>query len=285
MAQYNFSSDWDRFFEELGANLSNRQTFEKEYDSICRKARGMEYDNQIDSACYYYMATVLCYLFYDDPGNPNDDRKWAVDMGKSSIKKALDLLPDDEEFLSLLLVFDLLDLQYFDESSINLKSLFQKVQFIKRRCPHIESIENTLINNDFLRKWFNDALGAVLGPMLYCKNMDEDKQLKIECASELISSSNTLYKMAAYESLADAYFDLGNYEESQRYALLGKDLLGSLSEYNHDDMLQRLWGICWHIYAKCQEEFGDKDFAMALFEKEMSLGIPWYEKELNTKNE
>ena len=280
MAQCNFSSDWNLFFDKLDSYLNNRKNFEKEYNSICQKAYNLKYENQTDSACYYYMAAVLCYFYCDDSDNTKSNREWAVSSGKSAIRSALNMLQDDEEFKTLSFVFDLLKLEDFDESSINLRSLYQKIQSIKKRCPHIESIENTLIKNEALREWFDVAYNALLRTMLFCNSMDGDKDLKIDCASELKNSSDTYNRMTAYVSLADAYFDMGNYKESQRYAILGKDLLGTLSEYDDEDFLQNLWGFCWWIYAKCQEKFGEIEFSLSLHEKGSALGIPLCKKDM-----
>lgn len=281
MAQYNFSEDWNRFFDGLETRIANRQTLEKEYNAIFRKARSIEYDNSTDSACYYYMAAILCYFFYDNTDNPDDDKYWAIDMGKTAINSATRLLQDDEEFKVLYFVFELLGfLEKIDESLISPQSLLKKVQSINQLCPHIESIENTLIKNEALRDWFNDAYYFVLYLMLVSGKLEDDIDLKIEYASELKNGSTSYNKIVAYTSLADAYFDKGDYSEAQRYAILGKDILGSLSEYDDDDSMQKYWGFCWYLYAKCQKEVGDMDFALTLLEKGVLLGIPLCKKEL-----
>ena len=283
MAQYNFSSDWDQFFDKLDLSLSNRQNFEKEYNSICRKAKNQEYDNPNSSACYYYMAAVLCYFYYD--GNSDiseDEKKQAFGMGESAIKTALSLL-EDEEFLTMSLVFELFGLQrkIIDSSSAP-KSIYKKLQSIKQACPPIESIENALIKNEALREWFNNAYYEVLLMLLVLEReeMEANLELKEQCASELKNSSGLYDQIVAYAYLADALFDMGKYSEAQRYAVLGKDLLGTLPKYDNDDNTHFYWGMCWCIYARCQEENGEMDYAMSLIEKGISIGIPWCEKEL-----
>lgn len=281
MAQYNFSEDWDQFFDKLDSYLDNRQNFEKEYNSICRKAKNQEYDNPNSSACYYYMAAVLCYLYYDNPDTSSDETDRIVEMGGFAIKAALDLLHEDEEFLVLSLAFEVLELiQKIDDAKETPKFIFKKLHSIEQICPPIESIENTLIKNEALRKWFNEAYDDVLYNLLVQKNMELDLGFKVECASELKSSSSIANQLVAYAYLADALFNMGNYAEAQRYAVLGKDILGSISEYNNDDFGDFYWGMCWSIYARCQEEAGDIDFAITLLEKGAALGIPWCKKEI-----
>lgn len=280
MAQYNFSADWEQFFDGLNTRITNRQTFEREYNTILRKARSIEYDNATDAACYYYMAAILCYMFYDHPDNSEVDKYWAVDMGKSAIKNASRLLQDDEEFKTMSLVFELAGLlKTIDESSISPHSVLQKIQSINQQCPHIESMENTLIKNEALREWFNDAYYFVLYLMLASGKTEDNLDLKIEYALELKNGPTEYDKIVAYAGLADACFDKGDYSEAQRYAILGKDVLGDLSEYDNDDTSHFYWGICWSVYARCQEEAGDMDFAITLIEKGAALGIPWCVKE------
>lgn len=276
MAQYNFSEDWDQFFDKLDSSLSNRQNFEKEYNSICRKAKNQEYDNPNSSACYYYMAAILCQFYYnEDPERPQSEKEWAVELGRNAIRFAREKMPDDEEFKTLSLIFELLTAKH---NMHNATSLSRKLQSIKRECPHIETIEETLIKPEALRDWFENAYNEILFDLLFDGKVEDDLKLKAELSKELISSPNEVDKELAYAYLADALFDMGNYKEAERYAIMGKDLRGNLQEYNHENDL--FWGMCWSIYARCQEEAGDMDYAMTLIEKGASLGIPWCEKEL-----
>lgn len=275
MAQYNFSADWERFFDGMATRITNWQTIEKEYNTILRKARSIENDNPTDAACYYYMAAILCYLFYDHPDNTDDEKHWAVDFGKSAIKNALRLLQDDEEFKTMSLVFDLL---FLKQNRQDIPSLFRKLKSIKIECPHIESMEGTLIKTEALRDWFNNAYYDTIYEILFNWEVEDDLKLKEGLAKELINSSNQIDQEVGYANLADALFDMGNYQEAERYAILGKDLYGNLSAYDHGKHF--FWGMCWCIYARCQEEAGDMDFAMTLIEKGASLGIPWCMKEL-----
>lgn len=276
MAQYNFSADWDQFFDKLDSYLNNRQNFEKEYNSICRKAKNQEYDNPNSSACYYYMAAILCQFYYnEDPERPQSEKEWAVELGRNAIRSAREKMPDDEEFKTLSLIFELLTTK---QNMHNATSLSRKLQSIKRECPHIETIEEALIKPEALRDWFENAYNEILFDLLFEGKVEDDLKLKAELSKELISSPNEVDKELAYACLADALFDMGNYKEAERYAIMGKDLRGNLQEYNHENDL--FWGMCWSIYARCQEEAGDMDYAMTLIEKGASLGIPWCEKEL-----
>ena len=79
MAQYNFSEDWNRFFDNIDSYLISRQNFEKEYNSIYRKAKNQEYSNTNSAACYYYMAAVLCHFYYYElEENHDSDKNYAV---------------------------------------------------------------------------------------------------------------------------------------------------------------------------------------------------------------
>lgn len=281
--QYSFSEDWNRFFDKLDSYLSSRQNFEKEYNSICRKAKNQEYDNPNSSACFYYMAAVLCYFYYDEDSNISEDEKILIfGMGESAIKTALSLLKD-EEFFTMSLVYELIGLQRkIIDSSSTPEFVYKKLQSIKQTCPPVESIENTLIKNEALREWFNNAYYEVLLMLLVLEReeMEANLELKAQCATELKNSSGLYDQMVAYAYLADALFDMGKYSEAQRYAVLGKDLLGTLPNYDNDDSTHFYWGMCWCIYARCQEEAGEMEYAMTLIEKGASLGIPWCVKEL-----
>lgn len=276
MAQSNFSADWDQFFDKLDSSLSSRQNFEKEYNSICRKAKKQEYDNPNSSACYYYMAAILCQFYYnEDSERTQSEMEWAVELGRNAIRSAREKMPDDEEFKTLSLIFELLALK---QNMQDVQSLSRKLQSIKRECPHIETIKESLIKPEALQNWFTSAYYDILFELLANCKVEDDLELKAELSKELISSPNEVDQEVAYANLADALFDMGNYKEAERYAIMGKDLRGTLSEYNHDHDF--LWGMCWCIYARCQEEAGDMDFAMTLIEKGASLGIPWCEREL-----
>jgi hypothetical protein len=276
MDQYNFSEDWNRFFDNVDSYLISRQSFEKEYNSICRKAKNQEYSNTSSAACYYYMATVLCrFYYYEIEENSNSDKEYAVELGKKAIQSARRFLNEDEEFKTMSLIFDLLFLKHNRQ---DIPGLFRKLQSIKIECPPIESMEETLIKTEALRDWFNNAYYDTIFEILFNWEVEDDLKLKEGLAKELINSSNQFDQEVGYANLADALFDMGNFQEAERYAILGKDLYGNLSEYDHSK--QFYWGMCWHIYAKCQRETGDIDFAMALFEKGASLGIPWCEKDL-----
>ena len=182
---------------------------------------------------------------------------------------------EDEEFITMSLIFDLLFLKHNRQ---DIPGLFRKLQSIKKECPPIESMEETLIKTEALRDWFNNAYYDTIFEILFNWEVEDDLKLKEGLAKELINSSNQFDQEVGYANLADALFDMGNYQEAERYAILGKDIYGNLSEY--DQSKHFYWGMCWHIYAKCQREAGDMDFAMALFEKGASLGIPWCAKEL-----
>lgn len=275
MEQYDFSKDWDRFFDELDSFIASRKDLEKEYNSICRKARNQEYSNPSSAACYYYMAAVLCYVFYDDLNNQDSDRDRSVELGKTAIRSACRILNEDEEFKVMSLVFELIILKQNRQDAQNLSL---ELQSIKTECPHIESIEGSLIQTEALQDWFNKVYYEVPFEVLINREAEEDLDLKAELARMLINSSNQIDQEVGYANLADALFDMGSYKEAERYAIMGKDLYGNLSEYNHGKHL--FWGICWCIYARCQEEAGDIDFAMTLIEKGASLGIPWCEREL-----
>ena len=271
-----FGTDWNRFFDNLDSYLNGRQILESEYNTICRKAQNQKYDNPNASACYYYMASVLCYLFYDNTDNSIVDREYAVLLGKSSINSAKQLLQDDDEFKTLSLVFELLDLV---KSESNPQAIFQKLLEIRRKCPSIESIENTLIKNESLREWFDDAYYDILFTKLAEEALENDLELKAKYAKELTNSSNEFFQIFAHAFLADALYDEGKYGEAKRYAKLGMDIV-ALSEYDHDDGMSRCWGMCWTIYARSQEKLGDMNDALDMFDKGASLGIPWCKQDL-----
>jgi len=276
MAQYNFSADWDQFFDKLDSYLNSRQNFEREYNSICRKAKSQEYDNPNSSACYYYMAAILCQFYYnEDSERPQTEMEWAVELGSNAIRSTRKIMPDDEEFKTLFLVFELHTLKH---NTQDVQSLSRKLQSIKRECPHIETIEESLIKPEALQDWFGNAYYELLFGILLEGKVEDDLKLKAEISKELLSSPSEIDQEVAYANLADALFDMGNYKEAERYAIMGKDLRGNVTEYDNDEHF--FWGMCWSIYARCQEKDGDMDYAMTLIEKGASLGIPWCEKEL-----
>lgn len=221
------------------------------------------------------MAAVLCYVFYDDLNNQDSDRDRSVELGKTAIRSACRILNEDEEFKVMSLVFELIILKQNRQDAQNLSL---ELQSIKTECPHIESIEGSLIQTEALQDWFNKVYYEVPFEVLINGEAEEDLDLKAELARMLINSSNQIDQEVGYANLADALFDMGSYKEAERYAIMGKDLYGNLSEYNHGKHL--FWGICWCIYARCQEEAGDIDFAITLLEKGAALGIPWCKKEI-----
>ena len=272
-----FGSNWDAFFENVDSHLDNRQNFEKEYNAICRKARSQNYDNSIEASAYYYMASVLCYFYYDNTDNTEADKEYAIMLGKSSINSAKQLQRDDEEFKTLSFVFEMLDLA---KRESNVRSLFQKLHEIKNKCPLIENIKNTLIKNEALREWFDNAYYDILFDKLAeGGDIEKDLEMKAQYAMELKNSSNEFFQLFAHAFLADALYDEGKYNESKRYAKLGMDI-SIMSDYDHEDGLKRCWGMCFTIYARSQEKLGNMDDALEMFEKGASMGIPWCKQDM-----
>ncbi len=161
----------------------------------------------------------------------------------------------------------------------NPQTLFQKLLEIKRKSPSIESIENTLIKNEGLREWFDDAYYEILFTKLAEEALESDLEVKAKYAKELTNSSNEFFQIFAHAFLADALYDDGKYGEAKRYAKLGMDIV-ALTEYNHDDGMNRGWGMCWTIFARSQEKLGDMNDALEMFKKGASLGIPWCKQDL-----
>lgn len=274
-----FWTDWDLFFDNIDSYLSDRQSLENEYNNSCRKARKQVNRNPNASACYFYMASVLCYFFYDDSEKTENDREYALELGKSAINSAKQLLRDDEEFKTFSLIYEMLDMAQNEHDVYN---GFQKLQLIKSSCPSIESLTNTLIKNEALRKWFDNAYYE----FLFIKMVDEGKclekdiDLKAKYARELTNSPDDFMRLFAHAFLSDALYDGGKYDEAKRYAKVGMDILGVLTDYDHDDILNRNWGICFTVYARSQEKVGELKDAIELYEQGAALGIPWCKQDL-----
>ena len=274
-----FWTDWDLFFDNIDSYLSNRQSLEDEYNNSCRKARKQVNRNPNASACYYYMASVLCYFFYDDSEKPKNDREYALELGKSAINSAKQMLQDDGEFKTLSLVYEMLDLTQKEHDVYN---GFQKIQTIKNTCPRIETLSNTLIKTEALKEWFDKAYYDFLSTKLFEEEevFERDIKLKAMYASELTNSSDDFLRLFAYAFLADALYDEGNFIDAKRYAKFGMDILDVLTDYNHNDIINRFWGMCFTIYARSQEKVGELKDAIELYTRGAALGIPWCNQDL-----
>ena len=265
-----FFTNWQLFSESIETYLQDQREVELVCEEIRRKISRIEYSNQNEASYYAFMGSILCYFFYDKT-TLDSDLVWACKNGKRFIKMALKYRPQDEEFKVLSFTFDLIELS---QTECDVQSYFDATQYINRQCPAIESISDTLIKNDFLRDWYNTAYYMALYKLSWESDVDYNISLKIEVATALKNSSAELFQLMALYMLADANYDMGNFGEAERYAILGKDRLGNINEYQHTDTSHFLWGLCWTIYAQCQEKAGDIDFAFTLYEKGANLGIP-----------
>lgn len=274
-----FGNDWDLFFNNIDSYLSDRQSFENEYNNSCRKARKQVNRNPNISACYYYMASVLCYFFYDDSEKTENDREHALELGKSAINSAKQLLQDDEEFKTFLLIYEMLDMTQKERDVYN---GFKKIQVIKNTCPHIETLSNTLIKTEALKEWFDKAYYDFLFEMMIdeMECLENDVDLKAMYSMELTNSPDEYLRLFGHAFLSDALYDGSKYYEAKRYAKLGMDMLGVLTDYNHEDGMNRLWGMCFTTYARSQEKVGELKDALELYEQGATLGIPWCQKDI-----
>lgn len=272
-----FSTNWQLFIENVESYSQERKKAESISENIQRKICYLEYTNPNEASCYAFMGSVLCYLFYENT-TTESGRVWARQNGKKYIRMALKHRPQDEEFKVLSYTFDLIELAQIES---NVKKFFDTTQRINKQCPAIESISDSLINNDFLRDWYNTAYYQALYKLSWEHDVDYNTPLKIEVATALKSSSFELAQLMALFMLADANFDSGNYPEAERYAILGKDRIENLMEYDRQNVSNFLWGLCWNIYGKCQEKSGDVDFAFTIYERGCQLGIPECMKELS----
>lgn len=268
--EVDFSTNWQLFIENVESYSQDRKTVESVCENVQRKISRIEYSNPNEASCYAFMGSVLCYLFYENTATESG-RVWARQNGKKFIRMALKHRPQDEEFKVLSYTFDLIELAQIES---NVKKFFDTTQRINKQCPAIESISDSLINNDFLRDWYNTAYYQALYKLSWEHDVDYNIPLKIEVATALKNSSYELAQLMALFMLADANFDSGNYQEAERYAILGKDRIENFTVYNRQDTSHFLWGLCWKIYASCQEQYGDVDFAFTLFERGSQLGIP-----------
>ena len=203
-----------------------------------------------------------------------------VELGNRAIQNAIDL-DDDDEFLVLSLVFELLVLKQNNE---DVHFLFRELQAIKDDCPEIETLDNTLIKTEVLQQWFelayNDIIIDILLDWEEQGDLDmEELGMKADFAREMIDSSTEAVQEMGYGCLCDALFEMGDYAEAERYAIKGKNLRGDLTEY--DDTEDYFWGICYCVHVKCQERIGKTNYAMKLIEHGAELGIPWCEDELD----
>ena len=161
------------------------------------------------------MATVLCrFYYYEIEENNNSDKEYAVELGKKAIQSARRFLNEDEEFITMSLIFDLLFLKHNRQ---DIPGLFRKLQSIKKECPPIESMEETLIKTEALRDWFNNAYYDTIFEILFNWEVEDDLKLKEGLAKELINSSNQFDQEVGYANLADALFDMGNYNSRIDY--------------------------------------------------------------------
>lgn len=268
--EVDFSTNWQIFIENVETYTKDRRKVETTSDDIQGKIRSIEYSNPNEASCYAFMGAVICFLFYENTTNESGT-VWARQNGQKFMRIALKYRPQDEEFKVLSYIFDLIELAQVEH---DVQKYFDATQRINKQCPAIESISDSLINNDFLRDRYNTAYYAALYKLSWEEDLEHNISLKIEVATALKNSSFDLPQLMGLLMLAAANYDLGNFTEAERYAILGKDRLGNLNEYKHNDTSHFLWGLCWTIYALCQEKAGDVDFAFTLCEKGANLGIP-----------
>ena len=269
-----FGNDWDVFCETIDQFTASKKLAELQYNGIIRVANLLKderEDNEV--ACYYFMAAILCLLFYKNENTTAEEEVWARKNGQGAIRKAMRLL-EDEEFTVIGRIFDILLLK---QTERDYRRLYDKCIAINKTCPHIESIENTLITVEMLRNWWNETYYGTLHSILWTREVDQDYQLSIDLANTIKNWSNEYAQLSAIAKLADANFGTKNYDEAERYAIIGKDRM-TIEDYKHNKDWK--WELCWTIYAKCQEYKGEKDFAFTIYEKGANIGIPMCMEEL-----
>lgn len=271
-----FSSLWNIFCNNIDSYTNNRRNVELVSEEISKRMEYEEYMNPNDTSLYAFMGGVLCYMYYEN-STSESGQVWARQNGKKFIRMALKHRPQDEEFKVLSYIFDLIELTQVER---NVQKFFDATQRINKQCPAIESISDTLLKNDFLRDWYNTAYYQALYKLSWEHDVDYNIPLKIEVATALKNSQFELAQLMALFMLADANFDSGNYQEAERYAVLGKDRIDNVTVYDRENTSHFLWGLCWNIYAQCQEKCGEVDFAFTLFERGSQLGIPECMQEL-----
>lgn len=254
----------NRFFKDMPERLENRKSIEEEYNSYLQKAK-QTYDNDGEKASWLFLASFICYLYYDANPSSASGRDWAVSQGYKAINQAVHIL-DDVEYRILQSLWSLLRLKTVK----NFDERFLSACKIKKSFPVLHNLPNMYIKESFWEEHIDlvylDLLYATIG------ELDLDSNLIPSIMNELRENKNTSVQLWKYAHLSEYYLRTGNYAEAQRLAVQGKNILGELDKIDPNDTDHINWGNCWWVYASCQEKQGELDFAFSLYERGAEIG-------------
>lgn len=263
--QEQFSQKFNSYFEtdqkKTYENVDNLKKFADRCVSLARKFKD---DEPVVSSEFYFLGAFSClfYLFDVDINN-----SYAISKGYDCISDACNILNDDE-YKTVLACFQILKLD-----SEQIEQNLEELKDIDKMCPTIRLIENNLLNIQYLEDQYNLLLFTVLSSVTKSLRAAKLHGALEEACLWLQKSPYVKHKMLAYASLAERYVRFDSFEEAERCAKLGINLLGPNHEYNSSEEISEWWAICWTTVAECRYYAKDFDFAESLLEKGVKLGI------------
>ena len=267
LATYNDTfSDFfnNRFFETIEERVQYRKFVEEEYNSYLQKANHT-YGNDVDKASWLFLASLLCYLYYDANVSSESGKDWAVNQGYKAINQSVRIM-DDAEFRILQSIWSLLRLK----SQKNFDERYLSACKIKKSFPVIHNLPNMYFKESFWEEHIDNVYLELLFTTIGELPLDSDLiPLVMNELREYKAASIQLWK---YAHLSEYHLRTGNFAEAQRLAVQGKNILGEIDTINPENFDHINWGNCWWVYASCQEKMGEVDFAFSLYQKGAEIG-------------
>ena len=259
--QEQFTAFFNVFWEEIQKNVVDLHR-SLELVSICRtKALDVENDDSVTASEYWFCGFIACFCHLLDNGMS----VVVLNDGKEMIDHALSLLPEDKEYRLYHIIYSIFEIDRNDGMKAYLK-----MKDIYKECPSFRLLDKNLLPAEWAEDRFNQLFSRYLIPIVDNLMETADKETCIEACSLLSSMPPTLAKLKAYTYLSRILFEQNKFDESLRTAKLGVELLGSNHPFNHKEEISLLWTRV----ATCNRAKTEYDFAMSLYEKGASNGIP-----------
>ena len=241
---------------------SPKVLFEKT-DECAERAESCRADFAGITSEYYFMAALLCVFYLKD----TDYTDMVLQKGRKMIGKALEIIPEDDEYRLIDLLLDVVGIDGEDPVDN-----YSRLKQLVKDCPSFKLMEHSLMTPEFLE----DVSCRIIEEKL-CYLIDSlpaDNIPLVEEAAEMLKEyPSDVSKLKAYSLLASIYFSQNKLDEALRVAKLGIELLGTSFPYDENSIMHHWWSACWTIVGRVSRAKGDPDFAMSVFEKGQMLEI------------
>lgn len=263
--QQQFEAFFKHFVNNIQAIEVDLHRLLKYIDSCRSESQRYESNDSVVASEYLFCGSIACLCRLLDIGMDAS----VLQKGKELIGHACTLLPEDKEYRLYNLLYSI-----FDINPNNGRDAFQTMKDIYKKCPSFRLLDKNCLSAEWAEDRFIQSFSLYLTPVVENLMKTADADTCIEACTLLATMPQISVKLKAYTYQSRILFGQYKLEESLRTAKLGVELLGFNHPYNHKEEMSLLWAECWTRVATCNRAKKEYDFAMSLYEKGASNGIP-----------